>query len=308
MIPEVVGLFRSQGGVATSAQVHALVSRGTVQRYLRRGQIVKIWPGIYSEPNPNRTIRLNGLDLRCGETVAICLGTAAAVYGFDTEETDRLHVLNPVGCRLRDGAGLVVHRRNGAPLTSHRRRLLTAPAWTAVEVARGLERPRALATLDTALRSGACDSLELLAAAEVQAGRRNVAVVRDLIPLARPGAESPMESEARLVMLDGGLPEAVLQYEIVDRDGRLWRVDFAWPEQRLIVEYDGFDYHSSPADLLRDRQKRAALQELDWRVPSIVSDDVRRHPEALLRRIDGQLSRSAASSSAVTPSRQLSRI
>lgn len=117
-----------------------------------------------------------------------------------------------------------------------------------------------------------------------------------------------MESEARLVMLDGGLPEAVLQYEIVDRDGRLWRVDFAWPEQRLIVEYDGFDYHSSPADLLRDRQKRAALQELDWRVPSIVSDDVRRHPEALLRRIDGQLSRSAASSSAVTPSRQLSRI
>jgi very-short-patch-repair endonuclease len=85
-----------------------------------------------------------------------------------------------------------------------------------------------------------------------------------------------------------------LQHEIIDRDGRLWRVDFAWPEQGLIVEYDGFDWHSSPAGLLRDRQKRAALQELDWRVLSIVSDDVRRHPDTLLRRIDGQLRRSAA--------------
>ncbi|CAN5533919.1 hypothetical protein BH09ACT7_BH09ACT7_13370 [soil metagenome] len=94
-----------------------------------------------------------------------------------------------------------------------------------------------------------------------------------------------MESEARLVMLDGGLPEPLLQYEIVDHDGRLWRVDFLWPEQKVIVEYDGFDWHSSPEHLRRDRQKRAALQELGWRLISIVSDDVRRTPTAMVRRI-----------------------
>lgn len=77
-----------------------------------------------------------------------------------------------------------------------------------------------------------------------------------------------MESEARLVMLDGGLPEPLLQYEIVDHDGRLWRVDFLWPEQKVIVEYDGFDWHGSPEHLRRDRQKRAALQELGWRLIS----------------------------------------
>jgi hypothetical protein len=81
--------------------------------------------------------------------------------------------------------------------------------------------------------------------------------------MARPEAESPMESEARLVMQDGGLPEAVLQYEIVDRDGRMWRVDFAWPDCRVAVEYDGSDWHSSPEALRRDRQKRAALEEID---------------------------------------------
>jgi very-short-patch-repair endonuclease len=100
-----------------------------------------------------------------------------------------------------------------------------------------------------------------------------------------------MESEARLVMLDGGLPEPVLQYEIMDRDGRLWRVDFAWPDRRLAVEFDGFDWHSSREALRNDRQKRAALEEIDWRVLSIVSDDVRRHPDVMVRRIDAQLVR-----------------
>lgn len=100
-----------------------------------------------------------------------------------------------------------------------------------------------------------------------------------------------MESEARLVMVDGGLPEPELQYEIIDRDGRRWRVDFAWPEQGVIVEYDGFDWHNSPEDLRHDRQKRAALEELGWRVMSIVADDVRRQPAAMVRRIDAQLTR-----------------
>jgi hypothetical protein len=151
-----------------------------------------------------------------------------------------------------------------------------------------------LATLDAALRSQACDRNDLLAAARAQAGRRGIVTVRNLIPLARPEAESPMESEARLVMLDGGLPEPLVQYEIVDRDGRLWRVDFAWPDCRLAVEYDGFDWHSSPEALRRDRQKRAALEEIGWRVMSIVSDDVRRNPDVLVRRIDARLLRTAA--------------
>jgi very-short-patch-repair endonuclease len=118
--------------------------------------------------------------------------------------------------------------------------------------------------------------------------------VRELIPLARWRAESPMESEARLVMLDSGLHEPVLQYEIVDFDGRLWRIDFAWPDQKLAVEYDGFDWHSSPEHLRRDRQKRAALEEMGWRLLSIVGDDVRRRPDAMVRRIDSYLQRRVA--------------
>ncbi|MGV0602840.1 hypothetical protein ABQE42_24735, partial [Mycolicibacterium pulveris] len=182
---------------------------------------------------------------------------AAAAYGFDTEGVIDLHVLNPEGHQLRNSDGLLVHRREGAPLGVVDGRPATTPAWTAVEVARGLRRPRALATLDVALRSGTCDARQLRVAAAQQAGRRGIVAVRELIPLARAEAESPMESEARLVMIDGGLAPTELQYEIVDRDFRTWRVDFAWPECRLAVEYDGFDWHSDQDQFRRDRLKRA---------------------------------------------------
>ena len=51
----------------------------------------------------------------------------------------------------------------------------------------------------------------------------------------------------------------MLQFDIVDRSWRTWRVDFAWPQYKVAVEYDGFDWHSNPDALRHDRQKRAAL-------------------------------------------------
>jgi hypothetical protein len=225
--------------VVTTAQLLAVLSRSRLDISIGRGELVKVWPGVYGRDEPDTMMRLRGLDLRAGEPVAICLATAASAFGFDTEGVVDLHVLNPIGHQLRSSDGLVVHRREGAPLTEVDGRLATTPEWTAVEVARNLRRPRALATLDAVLRTGACGRRELRTAAARQAGRRGIVKVLELIPLAAAEAESPMESEARLVMIDGGLPSPVLQYEIVDRNLQTWRVDFAWPDRRVAVEYDG---------------------------------------------------------------------
>jgi len=234
-------------------------------------------------------LRLAGLDLSSGATVPVCLGTAAEVYGFNTERIPDLHVLNPPGGQIRCADGLVVHRREGAPLVLVNGRPVTAPAWTAVEAARALRRPRALATLDAALRSGTCGRVELWQAALQQAGRRGIVAVRELIPLADGLAESPMESEARLAMIDGGLPMPQLQYEVIDGNGDLRRLDFAWPDQRVAVEYDGVDWHSEPDVLRRDRRRRAALGAVGWVVISIVFEDVRYRAWEFVARIDGQL-------------------
>jgi len=287
-------LLAIQHGVATSGQILALISRRAFDAALKTGELERIWQGVYCRGEPDDAQRLRGLDLSCGTKVATCLGTAAAMHGFDTEEPRDLHVLSPPRSRLRSADGLVVHRRDGAPLVMVDGRRATSPAWTAVEVARSLRRPRALATLDAALRSGTCNRAELWRAAIEQAGRRGIVAVRELIPLADPRAESPMESEARLAMVDGGLPIPELQYELVDGNGELRRLDFAWPEQRLAVEYDGVDWHSGPEAMRRDRRRHAALTDIGWTALAIVFEDVRYRPWEFVARINEQLRRARA--------------
>jgi hypothetical protein len=287
-------LFDNQGGVATSGQILGHLTRHSFDSAVNSRVLERIWQGIYCRGEPDDRLRLRGLDLSAGTAVPVCLGTAAALYGFDTEEPVDLHVLNPSGHQLRAVDGLVVHRRDGAPLVMAGERLATSPAWTAVEVARSLRRPRALATLDAALRSRTCNRAELWRSAIEQAGRRGIVAVRELIPLADSLAESPMESEARLAMIDGGLPIPQLQYEIVDGNGELRRVDFAWPDERIAVEYDGLDWHSSPDALRRDRRRAAALMDVGWVVIAIVFEDVRYRSWEFVARIDAQLRRAHA--------------
>ncbi|MCW2685144.1 MAG: hypothetical protein JWR37_34 [Mycobacterium sp.] len=100
-----------------------------------------------------------------------------------------------------------------------------------------------------------------------------------------------MESEARLVMIDRGLPPPVLQHEIRGRNGELWRVDFAWPEYRVAAEYDSVEWHAGRNQMLRDRVRFARLQECGWTVIPIVVDDVRQDPDGLADRIAHHLSR-----------------
>ena len=287
-------LLATQDGVATAGQLLELLGRRRLETLIDAGDLVKVWTGVYAPPEVDDLTRLRGLDLRAGQRVPICLATAARAYGFDTEDEVDLHVLNPAYGQLRRADGLVIHRREGAPLRMIEGRLATTPAWTAVEVARSLRRPRALATLDLALRTGTCNRQDLHMAAVEQFGRRGIVHVRELIPLAEAAAESPMESEARLVMHDHALPKPELQHRIVDRDGITWRVDFAWPDRRLAVEYEGFDYHSSPDDLRQDRRKRNALSRINWRVMSIVADDVRKRPAEMARDIATDLRARAA--------------
>jgi hypothetical protein len=282
-------LLDIQGGVATSSQILSHLTRHAFDKAVNCGVLERIWQGVYCRGEPDDDVRLRGLDLSCGKRVPVCLGTAAAVYGFDTEELPDLHVLNPFGGQLRSTDGLVVHRRDGAPMGVVDGRLTTTPAWTAVEVARSLRRPRALATLDAALRSGTVKRPDLWHAAVEQAGRRGIVAVRNLIPLADGRAESPMESEARLAMIDGGLPTPELQFEVIDGNRELRRLDFAWEEQRVAVEYDGVDWHSSPEAMRRDRRRAAALLDIDWVVLAIVFEDVRYRQGEFVGRIDSLL-------------------
>lgn len=264
------------------------MSRKMLRTHVRAGDIVRVCHGVYALSPPGTAGKLAALDLMVGCAMVACMATAAWLYGFETEQDPRVHVLDP-GVRVRPTDGVMVHQRVGAPLRRVNGRLATTPAWTAVEVARGLRRPRALATLDAALHVSACTVLDLEAAVREQTGRRGIVHVRELLAYADGRAESPMESEARLVFIDGGLPMPELQYEIVDLCGDLWRVDFAWPDAMVVAEYDSMEWHANPKIWKRDRVKVERLKDCGWTTVPIVVDDVRLHPWELVNRIERRL-------------------
>ena len=138
---------------------------------------------------------------------------------------------------------------------------------------------------------GACTTGELQAVIREQKGRRGIVKVRELIGYADGRAESPMESEARLVFIDGGLPIPELQYNIVDCYGRVWRVDFAWPQAMVVAEYDSVEWHVGRDALLHDRLKTARLQECGWTTIPMTVDDIRGGPMDLVARINTHLLR-----------------
>lgn len=277
-------LFSGPSGLATTEELSTVFSTRALARHVDAGAIVRVCHGVYAVSPPDVLGHLAALDLMTGRRIVACMNTAAGLYGFDTESDPRLHILDPA-IRMRPNDRVMVHQRFGAPLTRLRDRLVTAPAWTAVEVARTLRRPRALAVLDAALHVNACTIDDLRDAVGEQKGRRGIVRVRDLLDYADGRAESPMESEARLVFVDGGLPMPDLQYEIVDRCGDLWRVDFAWPDAMLVAEYESMEWHATAEALRHDRLKTARLQECGWRSHPIVVDDVRRRPLDLVGRV-----------------------
>lgn len=208
----------SRDGLATTAELLTVHSRKRLAGLVKAGRLIRVCHGVYASHEPDVLGKLAALDLLAGRRLVACMGTAAALYGFDTDGTACVHVLDP-GIRMRPSKGLMVHQRIGAPLRRVENRLATAPAWTAIEVARTLRRPRALATLDAALHIGACRG-ELDAAIREQKGRRGIVAVRELICYADRRAESPMASEARLVFIENGLPTAGMRLDGYSDDGR----------------------------------------------------------------------------------------
>jgi hypothetical protein len=295
VFPDAIALLAQAGGFATTAQLLTVMTRQQLDVQVKNGGLVRVWYGVYAAQEPNLVGRLAALDIFMGGHAVACMGTAADLYGFDTENTTAVHVLDP-GVRMRPTVGLVVHQRTGARLQRVAGRLATAPAWTAVEVARQLRRPRALATLDAALHSMRCTRTDIESAIAEQRGRRGIVAVRELLPFADGRPESAMESESRLVMIDHGLPLPELQYAIRGHDGELWRVDFAWPDVRLAAEYESIDWHAGRHEMLRDKTRLGKLQELGWTIIPIVVDDVRREPGRLANRIASHLHRARMAS------------
>jgi Transcriptional regulator, AbiEi antitoxin len=83
--------------------------------------------------------------------------------------------------------------------------------------------------------------------------------------------ESGLERVVLGVLLDGGAAAPVPQHPVTI-DGRRYRLDFAWPDQRVALEVDGFGPHSGYAAFHDDRRRDLALQGAGWRVLHVTDE------------------------------------
>lgn len=91
-----------------------------------------------------------------------------------------------------------------------------------------------------------------------------VATIRAALQLAQPGVESPKETETRLLLLAAGLPEPVIQHEVRDGSRLVARVDLAYPQWRIAIEYEGDGHRTDAPQWRRDIQRQRALEERGW--------------------------------------------
>lgn len=127
------------------------------------------------------------------------------------------------------------------------------------------------------------------------AGRRRGAErLRQALDRARTGASSRPETWMRLTLVDAGLPEPVLDHDVVGTAGEfLGCSELAYPEARVAIEYES-DGHLSRRQLERDIDKCTAYAEAGWRTVRLTGSHVFRTPREAVRRVTAALRDSSA--------------
>ncbi len=158
---------------------------------------------------------------------------------------------------------------------------VTTPVRTALDLACSLGRLPAVATVDALMRAQGLVREDLYAMLPRYRGRRGVIQAREVAALVDPRAESHGESFARVVVVDEGFPPPELQVWVYDERGRpIFRLDHAYEELKIAVEYDGEQHHTSPEDRKRDAGRRAWLRANGWIVIVLTKSDLAVHNRA----------------------------
>ena len=86
--------------------------------------------------------------------------------------------------------------------------------------------------------------------------------------------ESDLETQFSLLIKAHGLPTPVGQFEVPAPDGRRFRIDFAYPEQRVGIELMGAEFHSGPDQWRADTARLGVLASIGWLMLSFTYEQV----------------------------------
>jgi hypothetical protein len=272
-VEELDRIGQGQFGLVTSQQFKdCKVAPSTKSVWRTKKRIDQVQPRVYRLAGAPRTWE--------SRLLAACLSSGgwashlSCARLWNMSDSDDLHVTIPHARRARL-TDVTVHRssdvakehklfRNGIPTLTPMRALVDIGAVAdaaAVEDA-----------LDRALvqRLFVIASVERALAKLAKPGRSGAGVLRAVLDerALRDGIpDGLLEPRMARLVKKYGLPMPVFQHRVYSKGGVfLGRVDFAYPELRIAIEVDGWEAHSTPAQLDQDLARQNQLILNGWTV------------------------------------------
>lgn len=286
--------------VLTLADLETMgVSPTGAQRLARLHALHRVAHGVYASSawwhgldDRDRAVQMHRAVTRTARTPPVfCQDSAALLHGWRLLREPRApQVLHGHGLGTRSTDRSAQHHSGRLPdgdVTERNGVLLTIPERTALDCARFLPLDAAVVVLDQALAAGVHPGA-LTDRLIRMPGHRGVRRARTALGLADPLSESPGESLTRIVLLQSALPPFVSQLRIPTCRG-VYRADFAWPDARVLLEFDGRVKYFLDAPtgqvLYEERRRELALVEAGWTVLRTDWGTVTRRPDELVARL-----------------------
>jgi very-short-patch-repair endonuclease len=249
----------TQHGVVARRQLLEFgLSAQAIQHRIEKGRLHPVERGVYAlgRPELSRRGQWMAAVLSRGSRAALSYGSAAALWGIDKERHGSIEISVSSGS-ARSRSGVLVYRRTNLPasdLTVSRGIPVTSVVRTFIDIAGRVSSAKLERAVNEADRLGLIDPGTLFEVLDQHPGKHGVGPLREMLG-GRTFRLTDSELERRFLRLVGeaGLPTPRTQQHL---NG--FRVDFVWPNLRLVVETDGLTYHRTPAQQARDRVRDQA--------------------------------------------------
>jgi very-short-patch-repair endonuclease len=287
----VAALAGEELGVLSVAELRACgLSKRDLEVRRARGFLHPLYRGVYAVGHTALTREATFLAAvkACGPGAFLSHFAAAVVWGFVEWEDRRYPEVTVTGQGTRRHPGIRVHRtallagrdvsvRGGVPLTT--------PARTLADLAAHLPEARLRRAVRQALSLRRVN-LRQLSEVLIRLGpRRGSRKLRRIVA----GQPAPTKSMLEDVVLDLVLA-AGFEHPDVNRRIRVgdrWlEPDLRWPEQRLIIEADGGQWHDDPIARADDAERQALLEASGERVLRVTWQQATANARQTIRRIE----------------------
>jgi very-short-patch-repair endonuclease len=268
-----------QHGNVTRAQLEAIgLTRNAIDERHDQGWLIRRHTGVYAVGHVPRTreSRWAAAVLALGDGAVLSHVAAGALWELlPGAAITEVIVPTTAGRPKRDG--IVVHRQRlpAVHATIHRGIPVTTPIRTLLDLASVLSLNALARTFEQAQVRLHMPPAPL--AAEVISRPRhrgNAKLRRILLGAVDPAAvRSVLELRFLRLCASYGIPRPQVNVRI-----GAWTPDFLWPDRRLVVETDGYDFHRTAAAKRRDATKDEFLRGEGFAVVRLTWADVAERP------------------------------